>query len=74
MPKIDITTEQFIAESINQHTRRFIAALLGDLESHLGGQDPEISRIVKDTANASKRIMYSRICRTEVESKHGGTN
>ena len=71
MTKIDITTEQFIAESINQHTRRFIAALLTDLESHLGGQDPEISRIVKDKANACKRIMYSEICKTEIESKHG---
>lgn len=74
MARIDIITEQFIAESINQHTRRFIAALLTDIESNLGGQDPEISRIVKDTANASKRIMYSKICKTDIESKHGSSS
>ena len=72
MAKIDLMTEQFIAETLNQHTRRFIAALLNDIEGHLGGKSPEISRIVKDTSNASMRIMFTRICNTEVESKHGG--
>jgi len=72
MANIDLVTEQFIGEAINQHTRRFIAALLGDIEGHLGGKNPEISRIVKDTANASRRIMYTRICGTEIESKFGG--
>lgn len=70
MPQIDITTEKFIGELINQHTRRYIAALLADIESHLGYHSPEISKIVKDTANASKRITYTRISNTEVEPKH----
>lgn len=72
MPKIDLVTEQFIAEALNQHTRRFIAALLNDIEGHIGGKNPEISRIVKDTANASMRITFTRICNTEIESKHAG--
>lgn len=71
MVKIDLLDEQFIAETLNQHTRRFIAGLLNDIEGHLGGKSPEISRIVKDTSNASMRIMFTRICNTEVESKHG---
>lgn len=68
MPKLDITTEQFIAECIQAHTNRFIAALLHDIEAHIGGRDENISRAVKDTANASKRIMFTRITNTEVES------
>lgn len=72
MPKIDMVTEKFIGELLQQHTRRFIAALLADIESHLGYHSPEISKIVKDTANAAKRITYTRISSTEVESKHDG--
>lgn len=73
MVKMDITTEQFLAECLEQHTRRYIASLLGDIESHLSGKSPEISRIVKDTANASKRIMFTRLTNTEVESAHGNS-
>ncbi len=71
MAKMDLTTEQFIMECIQQHTNRGIAALLGDIENHLGGKDERISRIVKDTMNAAKRIMYSRITGIEVESGRG---
>jgi len=73
MAKLDLVTEQFIAEALQQHTNRGIAALLSDIEAHLGGKDERISRIVKDTMNASKRIMYTRITNTEVESR-AGTN
>lgn len=71
MVRIDITTEQFLAECLEQNSRRYIASLLGDIEAHLG-KNPEISRIVKDTANASKRIMFTRLTNTEVESSRGG--
>jgi len=71
MVKIDLVTEQFIMEVVQQHTNRYIAALLSDIEAHVGGKDERISRIVKDTANAAKRIMYSRITQTEVESGRG---
>ena len=70
MVKIDLVTEQFIMECVQQHTNRFIAALLSDIESHIGQKDERISRIVKDTTNAAKRIMYSRITGTEVESSY----
>lgn len=73
MPKLDITTEKFIAELLHQHTRRFIASLLSDVEAHLGYHSPEISRIVKDTSNASMRIMFTRISNTEVEPKQHGS-
>lgn len=68
---MDIITEQFIAEALQQNTNRYIAALLSDVEAHIGGKDERISRIVKDTANASKRIMFTRITKTEVESRAG---
>lgn len=71
MNKADIVTDSFIAEMINQHTNRLIAALLNDLEVHLGGHNPEVSKIVKDTANASKRIMLKRITNMDVESRYG---
>lgn len=68
MAKIDGVTEQFLAESLEQHSRRYIASLLGDIEAHTGSKNPETSRIVKDTVNTAKRIMFTRITRTEVES------
>lgn len=71
--KQDLISEQFLAEVIEQETRRYIASLLGNIEAHMGGKNPEISRIVKDTVNASKRIMFTRITQTEVESSHGGS-
>ena len=71
MVKIDLVTEQFIAEVLQQHTNRYIAALLSDIEAHVGGKDERISRVVKDTANAAKRIIYTKITNTEVESGRG---
>jgi hypothetical protein len=69
--QLDIVTQKFLAEMINQHTNRMIAALLTDVEAHVGGHNPEISSIVKDTANASKRIMVKRITNLDVESRYG---
>jgi hypothetical protein len=73
MAQIDVVTEQFIAEALGQNTNRYIASVLSDIEGHIGQRDERISRIVKDTANAAKRIMYTRITATEVESR-AGTN
>lgn len=72
MQKIDVVTASFIAEMVNQHTNKYIAGLLTDIENHLGGHNKEVSAVVKDTANASKRIMVSRITKMEIESKYGG--
>lgn len=71
MARIDGVTEQFLAECLEQHSRRFIASLLGDIEAHTGSKNPDTSRIVKDTVNTAKRIMFTRITRTEVESSRG---
>lgn len=71
--QIDETTEKFIGDTILREHNRLIAAILGDVESFIGRQDPRISKIVKDVANASKRIMYTQITRTEVESKYAST-
>ena len=71
MAKLDMVTEAFLAECLEQHSRRFIASLLGDIEAHTGNKNPETSRIVKDTVNTAKRIMFTRITRTEVESSRG---
>lgn len=71
MPKLDLVTEAFLAECLEQHSRRFIASLLGDIEAHTGTKSPETSRVVKDTVNTAKRIMFTRITRTEVESSRG---
>lgn len=72
--QIDETTEKFIGDTILREHNRLIAAVLGDIESFVGGQDPRISKIVKDVANASKRIMYTQITRTEVEPKYAGNS
>jgi hypothetical protein len=69
---MDEITEKFVAETLLREHNRLIAAVLGDIESFVGGQDPRISRIVKDVANSSKRIMYTQITKTEVEPKYAG--
>ncbi len=73
--EMDEVTEQLVYEVLNTEHNRIIAAILGQIEAHLGKKDPRISRIVKDSANASKRIMFTLITRTEVEPKsYGGTS
>jgi hypothetical protein len=69
--KIDETTEQFIADTLEREHRRLIATLLFELESYFG-KDKRVSDIVKNVANGSKRIMFTQITKTEVESKHAG--
>lgn len=70
--KVNDTLEfEFIEQALEQHTRRFIAALLGDIETHLGGKNRDISTAVKDTANASKRIILRKLTGFEVEDGRG---
>lgn len=69
---MDDITEKFIAETLLREHNRLIAAVLGDIESFIGGPSPRISRVVKDIANSSKRIMYTQITSTEVEPKYVG--
>lgn len=73
--QMDEVTEQLVYEVLNTEHNRLIAAVLGQIEAHLGRKDPRISRIVKDSSNASKRIMFTLITKTEVEPKaYGGKN
>lgn len=68
--QMDEVTEQLAYEVLQTEHNRLIAAVLGQLEAHMGRKDPRISRIVKDSANASKRIMFTLITKTEVEPKN----
>ena len=70
--KMDEVTEQLVYELLTTEHNRLIAAVLGGIEAHLGRKDPRISRIVKDSANASRRIMFTLITKTEVEPKAYG--
>lgn len=67
--QMDEVTEQLVYEVLQIEHNRLIAAILGQVEAHLGRKDPRVSRIVKDSANASKRVMFSLITKTEVEPK-----
>lgn len=71
MVKIDNITEQFIADTLEREHKRLIATVLSELETHFG-KDEKISTMVKNTANASKRIMFTNITKTEVEPRHAG--
>jgi hypothetical protein len=70
---MDDVTEKFIGDLILKEHNRMIAAILGGIEDLLGKKTPEISKSVKDIANASKRIMYTQITKTEVEPKYVGS-
>jgi hypothetical protein len=71
--QMDEVTEQLVYEVLNTEHNRLIAAVLGQVEAHLGRKDPRISRIVKDSANSSKRVMFTLITKTEVEPKTYGS-
>lgn len=70
--ELDEITEQFIADTIHREHNRLIAKILGDLEAFTGAQNPKWSKDVKDIANMSKRVMFTKLTKTEVESKYGG--
>lgn len=72
MAKIDNITEQFIADALEREHRRLIAALLNELEAYFGGKDEKMSTMIKNVANQSKRIMFTQLTKTEVESKYAG--
>lgn len=72
MTQIDEVTEQLIYDLLQTEHNRLIAAVLGPIEAHLGRKDPRISRIVKDSANASRRIMFGLITKTEIEPRSYG--
>lgn len=67
-PVDQITLDMFTAESLEKHTRRFIAGVLGDRESFTGDKDKRSAQIVKDTANYSKRVILTKLTGLEVES------
>lgn len=70
---MDEVTEQLVADLLQTEHNRLIAAVLNGVEAHLGRKDARISRIVKDAANSSKRIMFTLITKTEVEPKDYGS-
>jgi hypothetical protein len=70
---MDEITEKFVADALEREHRRLIATILFELESHWG-KNKKVADIVKNTANASKRIMFTQLTGTEVESKHGGNS
>lgn len=73
MAKLDEIQEKFVADTLEREHRRLIATILFELEAHWG-KNKKVADIVKNTANASKRIMFTQLTGTEVESKHGGNS
>jgi hypothetical protein len=71
--KIDQITEQFIADTLERESRRFIATVLYELESHFG-KDKRISDIVKNSTNTAKRVMFTQITKTEVEPRYANAS
>lgn len=65
-----ITLDMFTAQSLERHTKRFIAGVLSDRESFTGAKDKRSAQVVKDFANYSKRIILAKLTGMEVESVH----
>ncbi len=70
---MDEVTEQFLMDLILKEHNRLIAAILGGYEDFTGRKDPAVSKKVKDIANMSKRVMYTQLTKTEIESKHANS-
>lgn len=65
-----ITLDMFTSQSLERHTKRFIAGVLSDIESFTGMKDKRKAQVVKDTANYSKRVMLNKLTGLEIESVH----
>lgn len=63
-----VTLDMFTAQSLERHTKRFIAGVLSDREAFTGAKDKRAAQTVKDTANFSKRIMLTKLTGMQVES------
>lgn len=63
-----VTLDMFTAQSLERHTKRFIAGVLSDREAFTGTKDKKAAQTVKDTANFSKRIMLTKLTGMQVES------
>lgn len=68
MDKADL--DFYIADEAEKCTKRYIASFLNTFEAVNGAQDPEVSRIVKDTLNTAKRLLVKKLTGVEVESAH----
>jgi hypothetical protein len=67
--KVDsVTLDMFTAQSLERHTKRFIAGVLSDRESFTGVKNKKDAQTVKDMANFSKRIMLTKLTGMQVES------
>lgn len=67
--KVDqMTLDMFTAQSLERHTKRFIAGVLSDREAFTGVKDKKAAQTVKDMANFSKRIMLTKLTGMQVES------
>lgn len=67
---MDPAYDAYIADVLETATRRAIATILGGHEEYVGGKDKRISDMVKDDLNRAKRIIYSKLTRSEIESAH----
>lgn len=69
---MDIQQENFLAETLEKATKRFIATVLGEMEAFTGEKDHKFSTLVKDFSNRNKRAIYRARTGTEVESPYEG--
>lgn len=68
MEKSDL--DFYISDEAKKCTNRYIASFLATYEALIGRQDPEASRIVKDTMNTASRILVAKLTGIEVEPAH----
>lgn len=72
-PVVDLVTlEMYISQILEKHTKRQIAGILSDIEAFTGEKDKRRSAVVKDIANMSKRVMFTKLTGLEVEPIHAG--
>lgn len=71
MPLIEIESAPFLSDVLDTATRRFIATVLGELESYRGVKDKAVSDLVKDDVNRCRRIVYRKLTGIEVEPRRG---
>ena len=69
-PIDQLTLNMFIGQTLERHHKRLIAGILSDVEAFTGQKDHRRSQMVKDQANFSKRVMFTKLTGLEVESSH----
>jgi hypothetical protein len=70
----NLTLNMFIGQTLERHHKRLIAGILSDVEAFTGSKDHRRSQMVKDQANFSKRVMFTKLTGLEVESSHASSS